>query len=278
MSAPYEQLNHWIDQLQADAHPDVVPDATPEDVALLLTAAMLAGARPGADEPDPAFLARLRLQLQHSDPATQRHPGPAPSTAPDRVPAAAPRRWDWSAILDRVLGTPLNRRGLLTNLGTLAAGLVAGLGLESWRTQSEVETVRNEAHQAQAEVGVLREAAGIAPVKQGVLPASQGKWFAVARATDVAIGEAIPVIMGTCKGFLLRTDAQQFSALSAVCTHFGCELKWAPERRSFECPCHGGIYDITGQPIAGPALYTTPVRRLPRFSWKIEEDIVYVLA
>lgn len=99
-----------------------------------------------------------------------------------------------------------------------------------------------------------------------MLPASKGRWFAVARVADLAIGEAIPVTMGTCKGFLLRTDAQQFSALSAVCTHLGCALKWAPQRRSFECPCHGGIYDTTGQPIAGPALYTTPVRRLPRFS------------
>ena len=57
-----------------------------------------------------------------------------------------------------------------------------------------------------------------------------------------------------------------------------CVAVWTPARRSFECPCHGGIYDTTGQPIAGPALYTTPVRRLPHFSWKVEEDIVYVLA
>src|SRR5215207_7343281 len=70
MHAVDERLNHWIDQLQADQHPEGGPDEDPAQVTLLMTAATWAGARPGADEPDPAFLARLRLQVGQAAPAS----------------------------------------------------------------------------------------------------------------------------------------------------------------------------------------------------------------
>jgi cytochrome b6-f complex iron-sulfur subunit len=50
-----------------------------------------------------------------------------------------------------------------------------------------------------------------------------------------------------------------FSALSAVCTHLGCIVKWKKAHRQFFCPCHGGRFDVEGRVLGGPA--PRPLRR-----------------
>ncbi len=45
----------------------------------------------------------------------------------------------------------------------------------------------------------------------------------------------------------------KFKALSAVCTHLGCTPNWVEEKRRFECPCHGSIFNEKGIVISGPA-------------------------
>jgi len=53
-----------------------------------------------------------------------------------------------------------------------------------------------------------------------------------------------------------------FLAMYWKCPHLGCTVQWHPEEPSedtlaplgrFHCPCHGSIYDRTGQIISGPA-------------------------
>jgi Rieske Fe-S protein len=44
----------------------------------------------------------------------------------------------------------------------------------------------------------------------------------------------------------------QYRALSAVCAHLGCRVHWEPSTQQFKCPCHGGVYDRTGNVVAGP--------------------------
>lgn len=41
-------------------------------------------------------------------------------------------------------------------------------------------------------------------------------------------------------------------AMSIVCTHLGCNVKWEPSRGEFLCPCHAGRFDANGVNIAGP--------------------------
>jgi len=41
--------------------------------------------------------------------------------------------------------------------------------------------------------------------------------------------------------------------LVAVCTHLGCTPNWFPGEGVFKCPCHGSVFNIEGEPIAGPA-------------------------
>lgn len=50
---------------------------------------------------------------------------------------------------------------------------------------------------------------------------------------------------------VLRNVEHEIVALSAICTHRGCEVRPFPD--SYECPCHGSVYDLDGSVIEGPA-------------------------
>ena len=45
----------------------------------------------------------------------------------------------------------------------------------------------------------------------------------------------------------------QVTVFSPMCTHLGCGYHWDAADRKFKCPCHGSVYDVTGQVLAGPA-------------------------
>jgi Rieske Fe-S protein len=52
--------------------------------------------------------------------------------------------------------------------------------------------------------------------------------------------------------FLVWDGDQTIRALSATCTHLGCQVAWDGEGKTFRCPCHGGVYDATGKVVEGP--------------------------
>ncbi|MGA9648728.1 FAD-dependent oxidoreductase [Pedobacter sp.] len=49
-------------------------------------------------------------------------------------------------------------------------------------------------------------------------------------------------------------------ALSPVCTHAGCIVNWNSVEQSWDCPCHGGRFDIDGSVITGPP--KTPLKKI----------------
>ncbi|WP_303721727.1 ubiquinol-cytochrome c reductase iron-sulfur subunit [Malonomonas rubra] len=51
---------------------------------------------------------------------------------------------------------------------------------------------------------------------------------------------------------LLQPKAGEFTALSAVCTHLGCIVKWVADAQQFLCPCHGGRFSAEGKVLGGP--------------------------
>jgi len=59
--------------------------------------------------------------------------------------------------------------------------------------------------------------------------------------------------------FVFRTG-EGFYAVSAVCTHLGCNVRHE-EGRGFACPCHGSTFDEEGRVSHGPAAWP-----LPRFA------------
>ncbi|HEY8424980.1 MAG TPA: Rieske 2Fe-2S domain-containing protein [Limnochordales bacterium] len=54
------------------------------------------------------------------------------------------------------------------------------------------------------------------------------------------------------KFYLSRLD-NGIIALYWRCTHLGCTVPWREDENLFHCPCHGSVYERTGQNIAGPA-------------------------
>lgn len=62
-----------------------------------------------------------------------------------------------------------------------------------------------------------------------------------------------------------------YIAISDRCVHLGCPVRWVDAAERFICPCHGGVYDLLGKPVAGP-----PVRPLDRFYTRVNGENVEV--
>ena len=71
--------------------------------------------------------------------------------------------------------------------------------------------------------------------------------------------------------FLVRVSETEVLALSAICTHLRCVLKWDDANGRLLCPCHAGAFDRSGNVISGP-----PTRPLARYRSEIREDEILV--
>ena len=81
--------------------------------------------------------------------------------------------------------------------------------------------------------------------------------FPVGRPADFPPGSA--TFVAERRLFVCRTP-EGFYAISAVCTHLGCNVA-QEEGRGFACPCHGSAFDEAGRVRNGPAAWP-----LPRYS------------
>jgi Rieske Fe-S protein len=52
--------------------------------------------------------------------------------------------------------------------------------------------------------------------------------------------------------FLVWNGARDVRVFSATCTHLGCQVLWDASKKHFQCPCHGGVYDVNGKVLDGP--------------------------
>jgi len=71
---------------------------------------------------------------------------------------------------------------------------------------------------------------------------------------DIAAGEAAILNIGGDDIAAFRDQDGKVHAVSAVCTHMGCIVGWNPTDRSWDCPCHGSRFALSGEVIAGPAV------------------------
>jgi menaquinol-cytochrome c reductase iron-sulfur subunit len=71
--------------------------------------------------------------------------------------------------------------------------------------------------------------------------------------------------------YALTENGRDFVALSNICTHLGCRVRWVADQDKFFCPCHNGVYDKNGNVVSGP-----PPRPLGRYEVKIENNQLYI--
>lgn len=98
-------------------------------------------------------------------------------------------------------------------------------------------------------------------------------WIDVGGVADVPVGEPKQLDhVTTIQDGYLATRSQkavwavkrpdgQVTVFAPKCTHLGCGYRWAGDEKQFKCPCHGSVFDIDGQVLAGPA--PRPLDRLP---------------
>lgn len=72
--------------------------------------------------------------------------------------------------------------------------------------------------------------------------------------------------------YVLTEDNRNFVAMSNICTHLGCRVRWISDQQEFFCPCHNGVFAKDGAVVSGP-----PPGPLNRFQVKVEEDQLFIL-
>jgi len=105
------------------------------------------------------------------------------------------------------------------------------------------------------------------------------RWIRAGSASDLSQGTPTPRVLSVPRAdgwyrersretiFLVRDGESSVRAISATCTHLGCQVRWDGEGKKFRCPCHGGVYDVHGTVLDGP-----PPRPLTSVEARIDTD------
>lgn len=101
-------------------------------------------------------------------------------------------------------------------------------------------------------------------------------WVAVARAAEVAPGDAKRFLANGVEGYLVNLGGT-LSAVSALCTHLPCVVAWRGSDQQFICPCHQAEFTASGEWRPNPS-YDRPLSPLPTFAVKQAGGLLYVNA
>jgi len=207
----HENLDRALDALLADRSPRREAAAlSEEERKMLAVAQMLRGSRPR--QADPVFVERLHDNLVSGRKRVSR------------------------------------RAAFLTSIGTLAAGLLGGIGIQRATNGGGSK-----------------------------LTPQAGRWIPVAKVAEVHEGAVLPFSAGAVQGFVLNRNGQ-YQAISRVCTHMGCFLRYAKADNALQCPCHGAEFDLNGTMLSGPGGYisTTELPPLPTLHVRVNGTSVEV--
>ena len=71
--------------------------------------------------------------------------------------------------------------------------------------------------------------------------------------------------------YVLTENGRDYVAMSNICTHLGCRVRWISDQSQFFCPCHNAIFDEEGLVVSGP-----PPRPLDRYETKVENNQIFI--
>lgn len=125
-----------------------------------------------------------------------------------------------------------------------------------------------------AVVGIPALLAAISP---GWRSRPSGQWRTTGRLEDFPIGKVQPAVIEVGRGdwarsletktvYVYRRSDADAVVYSRNCTDLSCPLVFDGGSECFFCPCHGGIFDKDGQPMAGP-----PSKPLYRYATRVRE-------
>jgi menaquinol-cytochrome c reductase iron-sulfur subunit len=109
-------------------------------------------------------------------------------------------------------------------------------------------------------------------------------WRSVLNMQDTALTEDVTLVRFPRiirDGWLTRTTEefvwvrrkadQTFEVFDIHCTHLGCAVNWNSQAKQFQCPCHGGKFDIDGKKVAGP-----PPRPLDQYATRVQGEALQI--
>ena len=71
------------------------------------------------------------------------------------------------------------------------------------------------------------------------------------------------------KAVIVIRESAGYRAVSAICTHLGCLVKWESAKREFFCPCHAAVFDQNGAVVSGPAPAPLPSYKVKDVGGKV---------
>jgi len=136
--------------------------------------------------------------------------------------------------------------------------------------------------------GVISAGMGIPAVSYIVGPALQAsenqEWIRLGSAAKVELGtptlfkvkieKQTGWIMNETElsVYVLTDNGRDFTAMSNICTHLGCRVRWIDNQKQFFCPCHNAVFDQEGKVLDGP-----PPQPLERYEIKVEDEQLFIL-
>jgi Rieske Fe-S protein len=94
--------------------------------------------------------------------------------------------------------------------------------------------------------------------------AAEGRWIRAGTTSDLKPDEPVARVLSIARVdgwyreraretvFLVWDGDKTIRALSATCTHLGCQVAWNAKDKKFRCPCHGGVFGADGAVLEGP--------------------------
>jgi len=153
--------------------------------------------------------------------------------------------------------SPFNRRSFMKiTLGAITTFIASAIGIPAVGYVAS-PTLKDESAQKWIRIGAVSKIEIGQPTLFKAKIARQTGWIMDEQEISV---------------YVLTSNGRDFVALSNVCTHLGCRVRWVAEQDGFFCPCHNAQFDRSGGVISGP-----PPRPLDKYEVKIEDDQLYIL-
>lgn len=110
----------------------------------------------------------------------------------------------------------------------------------------------------------------------------KGEWVAVASDGEIEDGQTRIVAwqMEIEDGYtrtkrnysaFVRRSGDAYTAFDPSCPHLGCHVEYKEKKKRYVCPCHGGVFDDSGNVISGP-----PPHGLAKIDVKVEGGHIWL--